>query len=168
MRRVVLRSRATWRRLAALAAVVLIPTLACAHGARRGMEGDSVRAVRAVVAAIIAADNARDLDAVLALYTPDAVLMPPGEDPVVGRAAIRPRYETLFRTMIPAIRSELTEVQVAGGWAFVRGRNTGELRPIDSAATPRRLNDHFLMVLSRDSSDQWRIARLIWHPGAPP
>ena len=126
------------------------------------------RAVRAVAAAIIAADNARNLDSVLALYAPDAVLMPPGEEPVRGRDAIRPRYEALFRTFSPAIRSELDDVRVAGSLAFVSGRNTGELTPRDSASPPRRLNDLFLMVLSRDQAGRWRIARLMWHAGPTP
>lgn len=124
--------------------------------------------VRAVAAAIIAEDNARNLDSVLALYAPDAILMPPGEEPVRGRDAIRPRYEGLFRSFNPAIRSELDDVRVAGDLAFVSGRNTGELRPRDSASAPRRLNDLFLMVLARNPGGRWRIARLMWHAGPTP
>jgi uncharacterized protein (TIGR02246 family) len=129
---------------------------------------DSERDVRAVAAAIIAADNARNLDSVLALYAPDAVLMPPGEEPVRGRDAIRPRYEALFRSFNPAIRSELDEVRVAGSLAFVSGRNTGDLRPREPAAAARRLNDLFVMVLAREPGGRWRIARQMWHAGSEP
>jgi len=151
-------------KLAACVSLLLLSAAPTPVAAQRATVSEDA-AVRGVADGIIAADNARDIERVLALYTPDAVLMPPGEDPVAGRAAIRPRYETLFRTMLPAIRSELTEVQVAGAWAFVRGRNTGKMTPVDSAAPPRPLNDVFLMILSKSADGQWRIARLIWHPG---
>jgi uncharacterized protein (TIGR02246 family) len=124
----------------------------------------AVDSVRAVAEAIIAADNARDIERVLRLYADDAILLPPNESPVIGKAAIGPRYETLFRTMLPAIRSELAEVEVGGEWAFVRGRNTGAMRPI-VGGPERQLNDVFLMVLRRGAGGEWRIARLIWHPG---
>lgn len=68
-----------------LAAQTTVPRAACETDAA------PVRQVRAVANGIIAADNARALERVLAYYAADAVLMPPGEQPVVGRAAIRPR-----------------------------------------------------------------------------
>jgi hypothetical protein len=91
--------------------------------------------VRAVADEIIAADNARDLNAVLRLYEVDAVLLPPNEQAVVGRDAIRPRYEALFRSMAPAIISKIDEVHVAGEWAFIRGSNAGEMRPLIGLAS---------------------------------
>ena len=131
-------------------------------------QGTTARdSVRAVADGIIAADNRRDIEAVLSSYTRDAVLLPPNDEPVVGHDAIRPRYEMLFRTTIPAIQSELAEVQVEGAWAFVRGRNTGFMRPIARGQPERPLNDLFLMVLHRDADGRWRIARLMWHSGAP-
>jgi len=148
-------------RVLVVAALIGIPPRALG-GQRAASAADSVRAV---AEGIIAADNARDLGRVLRLYADDAVLLPPNENPVTGRTAIRPRYETLFRTMMPAIKSELSEVEVGGDWAFVRGRNTGTMRPI-SGGPERQLNDVFLMVLRRAADGEWRIARLIWHPGA--
>src|SRR5262245_58445729 len=59
--------------------------------------------VRAVAEAIIAADNARDLERVLGLYTEDAVLFPPNDAAIKGKLAIRPRYEKLFREMQPEL-----------------------------------------------------------------
>src|SRR5229473_2897101 len=108
-------------------------------------------AVRASAEAIITADNARDLNQVLGLYAPDAMLLPPDENPVVGRAAIQPRYQALFQSMAPAIVSELNEVHVSGDWAYVRGRNTGTMRPLSGDGPERRLNDIFLMIPRRDA-----------------
>jgi uncharacterized protein (TIGR02246 family) len=124
--------------------------------------------VRAVADEIIAADNVRDLNAVLRLYEVDAVLLPPNEPAVVGRDAIRPRYEALFQSMTPAIVSKIDEVQVAGDWAFVRGNNAGEMRPLIGHSSPPKLDDVFLMILHRGQDGRWRIARLMWHASSVP
>jgi uncharacterized protein (TIGR02246 family) len=135
------------------------PTLECRA------EAPAVRAVRAVAEGIVAADNRRDLERVLAYYTDDAVLMPPGEGPVVGRANILPRYEALFEAFDPEIQIEVHEACVDGGLGFVRGRNGGRLLP-RSAGEVRRLDDGFLMLL-RASHGAWRISHLIWHRQGP-
>ena len=61
------------------------------------------------------ADNARDLDRVLGYYAADALLMPPGEGPVGGLAAIRPRYVSLFEAFTPQIACRSTRSAPATG-----------------------------------------------------
>lgn len=128
----------------------------CGHAA-----GDSL-AVAEVGQGIIAADNSRDIDLVLGYYRPDAVLMPPGENPVQGRPSIRPRYEALFDQYDPAIVGQIGRVEICGDMAVVSGRNGGWLRGREGRPD-RRLSDVYLMVL-RFEEAHWRIARLIWHP----
>lgn len=128
----------------------------CGHTAE-----DSL-AVRRVAEGIVQADNRRDLDAVLGFYSPDAVLHPPGEPPVRGRAAIRPRYEALFSGFDPAIVPELESVELCGSMAVVSGRNGGILRGRDSEPD-RALSDAFVMILGK-AEGRWSISRLIWHP----
>lgn len=123
---------------------------------------EAVRDVRAVAAGIIAADNARDIDRVLGYYSADAVLMPPGEEPVQGREAIRPRYEALFSGFDPEIRGRVDESCVGEGLAFVRGHNGGRLVS-RQGGEDRLLDDAYLMVLRRDTDGRWRISRLMWH-----
>lgn len=122
---------------------------------------DSV-AVRKVAEGIVKADNARDLGRVLDYYAEDAVLHPPMESDVVGRAAIRPRYESLFGSYDPEIIAELRAASVCGDLAVVTGRNGGFLRGRDGRAD-RELGDAFVMVLRKDGG-VWLIRRLIWHP----
>lgn len=145
-----------------LIAIVLTSAWAWARSAREA----EARRVREVVAGIIAADNARDLERVLASYADDAILLPPGDSPVRGKAAIRPRYETLFSRFSPQIVGEIEELHVDDQWAFVLGYNRGKLNPIASGEA-RTLNDVYLMVLTRSPDGAWRIARLMWHAGPP-
>ncbi|MEZ4456375.1 MAG: SgcJ/EcaC family oxidoreductase [Gemmatimonadales bacterium] len=129
--------------------------------------GPGARAVRAVAEGIIAADNARDLERVLGYYAPDAVLLPPGEPPVQGRAAIRPRYEGLFARFDPAIVARVDEVCVDGDLAYVRGHNGGRLVAREGG-TSRALDDTYLMVLRRSGEGNWQISQLMWHPAGSP
>ena len=129
-------------------------------------DAPAVPKVRAVAEAIIAADNARDIDRVLSLYTADAILMPPNGPPLQGRTAIRPNYEALFAAFDPAIEGRIDEACASGNLAFVRGHNGGRL--VNRGSAPARaLNDFYLMLLRFDDG-AWRISHLIWHAGTAP
>jgi uncharacterized protein (TIGR02246 family) len=130
-------------------------------------EAAAARAVRAVAEGIVAADNARDVERVVAHYAADAVLLPPGESPVHGRAAIRPRYEALFAAFAPAIVGRVDEVCAEGRLALVRGHNGGRLAARGGEPS-RDLDDAYLMVLRREDDGHWRISHLIWHRASPP
>jgi len=124
-----------------------------------------VREVRAVATGIVDADNDQDLARVLDHYAEDAVLMPPGEAPVMGKEEIRPRYETLFSSFAPRIENHVEEACVSGPLAFVRGRTGGTLLP-KGPGEPRTLDDAYLMLLRRGEDGAWRISHLMWHPRA--
>ncbi len=115
----------------ALAAILSGP--GCAAPERSAGAREENR-IREVAMGIVAADNERDLDRVLAHYTDNAVLFPPNHPPVRGKEAIRPRYETLFHDYAPQIVARIDEMQVAGDWALVIGPISGDLRPL--AASP--------------------------------
>jgi uncharacterized protein (TIGR02246 family) len=122
-------------------------------------------AVRAVADGIIAADNARDIEKVLGFYAADAILMPPNAEPIHGRVAIRPGYETLFATSDPAAEGRIDEVCASGSVAFVRGHNGGQMKGRGSNPS-RPLNDYYFMTLRLEADSVWRISHLIWHPGS--
>ena len=125
-------------------------------------DASGVQEVRAVATGIVAADNQRDIERVLAYYTADAVLMPPGEPPVVGRDRIRPRYEALFASFTPEIEARVEEACVEAGMGFVRGHNGGRLVPRGSGEA-RALDDTYLMLLRLEARGTWRISHLMWH-----
>ena len=135
-----------------------------ARTAARTHQTDSsadVVAVGRVLSGIVAADNAGDLDGVMAFYAEDAILLPPNGTAVNGKALIRSRYEEGFRHFRFDIAFSSDETQVFGDWAFIRGAIRGRTIPKD-AQPSRILNDKYIMVLHR-GKDGWRIARLIWN-----
>lgn len=127
---------------------------------------DDTKDVRAVAEGIIDADNAGDLDRVLGYYADEATLLPPNERAVSGRGAIRPRYESLFRSHHLVIESRIHEVEVSGDLAYVRGENLGKVVSKEDG-TSRPIQDAYLMLLKRSAAGAWRIWRLMWSPNAP-
>lgn len=156
-------------RMAWLLSIILLASArdATSSGVECRPDASGVREIRAVAAGIVAADNRCDIESALAYYTVDAVLMPPGEAPVAGRDAIRPRYEALFASVTPAIELEIQEACVAAGLGFVRGRNGGRLIPRASGET-RVVDDAFVMLLLLEPEGAWRISHLIWHRQSAP
>src|SRR5262245_21968559 len=127
------------------------------------------RDVAAVATGIIEADNARAIEKVLAFYAPGAVLIPPGQPPVVGRTAIRPRYEAMFGAFTPDLVARVDEACASGGLGFVRGHNRGRLAA-RSGGRDEPVDDPYLMLLARGADGAWRITHLMWHrtgPGEP-
>ena len=127
----------------------------------------AVREARALATGIVDADNARDLERVLGYYAADAVLLPPGEGPVQGLAAIRPRYVGLFEAFTPQIELSVDEACASDGLAFVRGRNRGRLIARAGGAA-RALDDVFVMLLRRAADGAFRISHLVWHRASAP
>lgn len=114
-----------------------------------------------VARAIIAADNARDLNTVMSLYAADAELWPPGEPPVHGREAIEARYRQIFGSSRPSLRTTIHRLRDAGEWALIEGGVQGAVSPL-AGGDPVRVTDKYLMVLERSDDGLWRITRLMW------
>lgn len=100
-----------------------------------------------------------DLSAVMACFADDAVLVPEQQQPVVGIAAVREVYVSLFKL----IRFNddnvihVVDAQANSGMGFVRSHETqGSVFEISSGAT---LHPHFreLWILKRNDAGQWKI-----------
>jgi uncharacterized protein (TIGR02246 family) len=110
---------------------------------------------------LMAADNAGDLEGVLRLYASDAVLLPPNEPAVRGRAAIRERYRQMFAATRMRVTFTVDDQGGAGDVWFIRGRTAGARRSIDGSSE-EPLAHKFVMILKRDAG-AWRISSLIWN-----
>lgn len=109
-----------------LLAALLAASAACATapaGPRPAEEQE-----RALVEAYFAAFNRHDLEAVVAFYAPDAVMVDPEHPgPVRGRAAIREHLRALFEE-VPDVRDEVRQVVREPGRVAVEFVSTGTPR----------------------------------------
>jgi uncharacterized protein (TIGR02246 family) len=121
---------------------------------------DPVRAdIRGVLEAYEKALNTSNTDAVLTVFTSDAVFMAPNNPSAIGTDALRTAYTGIFKTITFDTKLQVEEiVQVAPDWAFVRTSSTGF---VTMHAIGQRVPDanHELFVFHKDDASGWKIAR---------
>jgi ketosteroid isomerase-like protein len=91
-------------------------------------------AVAAAPLLLIDNKNRRDIEAVLAGYTEDAVWLSPDQPVVRGRSNFRPRYEALFRGNRLAYSAEISEAHADGSLGYAWGKIRGTSTPRISVA----------------------------------
>ena len=125
-------------------------------------------------AAILALDTAfvqawlrDDTAGGLALFHPDAVLLPPGGRPVEGVRAIRAYWwpDDGSHTRITAFTRELAEVHGTPDLAWFRGDAAlGWVYAKNGKEASQTSRSTDLVLLAPDSAGRWRIIRQMWSP----
>ena len=151
------------RRPGLLVAAVVVA--ACTQAEPVSTELDE-QAITAVANEWTAAYSDGDMDALLALYTEDAVDIPPG--PIsIGKAAIRQRHERGLVGLTANSWVIFDEVVVTGDWAFARGVYQATYTTIADGTQTQARNDN-LWLFHRESDGSWRIARMIYNSAEEP
>ena len=141
------------RRSYLLFAVALL--LAPAGLMAQDYDADATEAITAASEAFDAAWTAGDWDVLGAMYTEDAVVMPPGGEPVIGRAAIAEMMSTRADGWVLDLTT--TEVFSVEGAALEVGSYT--ITDADGAHA-----DHGnYMVAWAWTDDGWQMARDMWN-----
>lgn len=121
------------------------------------------RDVMAVHDSLLAAQRSGDAAALGRLFTDDAVVLPDGpERSVVGPDSIRAWFERRFVRGRIVRGTEPGAPLVADSLAAVLGLGGGAIVSPDRRDTVPTA-DRYLMVLRRQPTGGWRIARLMWH-----
>ena len=103
--------------------------------------------------------NEKNADAVAALYSDDAQLLPPGAAVVSGRAAIRDYWaKDIADTGMP-LTIKADDSEVGGDWAWRSGSFSGQ---DPSGAT---FTGKYIEVWQR-TADGWKLHRDIWNGDA--
>jgi len=107
-----------------------------------------------------------DANAVLSVFVPDAVLFPPGMNPVRGLPAIRSYWwpQDGSRTKITAFDRHIDEIEGTDELAFLRGTATlswtYEKDGQKSSQTSRSTD---LLLLTQDAKGNWHVIRQMWN-----
>ena len=147
------------RRLASLAPLLLV--LACSSVPPEASRRDPSAArleIESAMATLVQLSEAKNGQACANLHTDDALLLPPGVDPIEGRAAVleflsAPSTATVSDTSIETLR-----LDVDGDHAYHVGRYRYELTEGQSTET---VSGRFVMVWRREDAG-WRVAIDIW------
>ncbi len=125
-------------------------------------------AIKRVISNYEDALNARSADQAVALYTDDAVMMPPYNQSVVGKAQVRKAYEAGTKTRAMNLKFTVDEVvQMSPEWAFARTKSAGSSKVISTGATNAEANQE-LFILHKSDGRAWKIARYSFSNTNPP
>ena len=125
--------------------------------------------IRAADSAFAAAASAHDLDGSVGSLTADAIMFPPDQPPLVGRAAIRAYMRESFATPGFSVSwtTDTVVVSASGDMAYSFGRSrytfpgrSGAPGAVDTA------HGKGVSIWRRDPDGQWRTVADIWN-GAP-
>ncbi|MFZ1101318.1 MAG: SgcJ/EcaC family oxidoreductase [Hyphomicrobiaceae bacterium] len=116
---------------------------------------DDERAIRELVAAWMAATMAGDHDTVLGLMTDDVVFMVPGREPF-GKAAFAAAAAGMQDMRIDGT-SDIVELQVLGGWAYLRSHI--KLTITQPGDVPTTRAGYTLTILRKQPDGRWLLAR---------
>jgi ketosteroid isomerase-like protein len=108
----------------------------------------------------------QDVDAILALVTPDYVLWPAGAPPL-SPDGLRPRLAAAFAAYEITSKFEGEERLISGDLAFDRGWDIQTLRA-HSGGEAQSHRQRVFLLLRRGSDGMWRFARGMSQPGPPP
>jgi uncharacterized protein (TIGR02246 family) len=152
----------------------LLALAACAPAAEEVAVVETGPSVEADVAAIqqlisdeVAAVAAGDLEAWLALFTEDVVMMPANEPTVTGKDAVRAWGQPLFEGFDIEETQSPEELEIAGGWAFTVTTFTFQATPHEGGDTTVE-SGRIMWIMRRQPDGGWKAARLIWNSDFPP
>ena len=124
---------------------------------------DDAAAIRQADLDFVMHSVAGDWDALAALYTEDAVVMPPNQEVVIGRSAIRDLFSALT---FSEFSLETVEMDGRGDLVFARGIYSwtvavGEGEPVA---------DHgkWLTIWRKQADGRWLLSQDIWNSDQAP
>lgn len=113
-----------------------------------------------------AASIVKDLPTLLSLWADDAVALPPGEDPIIGKDAIKAWLESGLNQEqnyeITKYEQNFEETQIIGEWAFEWGTYFCSAKP-KSEGLPISTTGKLLRILKRQKDGSWKVSRSIWN-----
>jgi uncharacterized protein (TIGR02246 family) len=146
-----------WRAKWLLGLAAGVGMLAACGPEARGPFG-SRQAIEATVARYVAASNQGDADALAALYTDDAMLLPPDHEPIKGRVAIGQFWH---QGTDEGLEVTTLRLEVSGDLAYLVGRYrlpATEEEPADSGQS--------VLCLKRQRDGSWKVTTDIWNSGS--
>ena len=123
-------------------------------------------AIMALTADYMEAYNAGDAEAFVALFTEDAIRMPPNASILAGIDRIRTNAITLFETYDGEVTINVDENRFSGDIAITRGTWATRLVPKVGGDAQEDIGS-WLNVSVRGQDGRWKISRSIWNSDLP-
>ena len=151
--------------MSALVTIVAVLGAGCSADTRPSF-ADDLAAITGFNERYLDAINKEDIAALSALTTDGHIMLPPNQEPVVGKAANDAMNGGAFENYDFSETWRPVETVVDGDLGFQRGTFT-------VIATPRRdgdrveVNGSFLRIYQRQASGEWRMTRDMFNSSTP-
>ena len=161
------------RRVVSLLAVTVAMCVACVDSKASSSSGTadsaSMRAqVESTTAAFHQALRTNDTASFYSFIDDNVIMMPPGDSPVRGIAALHTWYSGfLGQYQTSSLTLADKEVEIGDGWATETGRFEWGLKPTAGGAEVVD-RGHYIQIWKRAPDGQWKFYREIWNSSAPP
>ena len=136
------------------------------HPAQETGAADALQGIEKLHLQDVSATLAHDPKALAELFTEDAVLLVPGEPPLIGRKAILAHNEKDHAAR-PSARvlnytPNIKDLQLRGGWAFEWDTFEARFKESDMSQA-QSFRAKALRVLERQPDGSWKFARVMWN-----
>lgn len=128
----------------------------------QALADDALEAIDKVRMEFNAASRASDPEALAALLDQDAVWMPPGRDPIIGRKAVQDYYVERFLDKRSVISLHPGAVQLMGDWAVLHS-SFSRIDAESSDQAGRISSGNYMWVLRKQPDGAWKVARDVWN-----
>ncbi len=143
--------------------IVLALVAACADGGDDGALEEARAEIDSLGRAWEAAANRADVEELVGIYAPDAVILPPGGPVIQGSETIRELFRQEFERFDTKLAFTTQAIEIEGDMAYRRGRYVWRGTPRLSGQTVETANK-FLEIWRRQPGGSWRIAVDMWNP----
>jgi uncharacterized protein (TIGR02246 family) len=108
-----------------------------------------------------AAVKAGDAAAIAALYTSDALVLPPDQELAKGRAGAEKVFGGMLKAGVKSVGLHTDNVERAGDYAIETGAVTVTVQPEGKGA--HTSNGKYVVVWKRQSDGSWQLHRDVWN-----
>lgn len=153
--------------LALLAALCTDAPMPLQKGERLVSTRADEEAIKRAVERFWEAFEAKDLDALVSLFTTDAVIMIPGHPAIEGLESIRKHYEPAFSdewAWNVHMSSDIKKVVITDGWAFCYIHYTGVSKDGEKEIVA---NSKALRIYRKQPDGEWKLAYDIFNRDSP-
>ena len=126
-----------------------------------------VAAIKSIFKQFDEALIAGDLEAYLALYMEDCVVLPPNAEIITGKDGYRSYAQPIIDQFDIEETISVKETEVAGDWAFSRTSFVWRLTPKAGGETIEEVGK-MISILRRQSDGSWKISRNMWNTDHAP
>jgi uncharacterized protein (TIGR02246 family) len=149
----------------AVAIALCVGSFLAAQPAKPAAAGSADAAIRDLTKTFVAGANAKDGARIGALYAEDAVLMPPNQEMVRGRAAIQAYWQGLLDAGAKDVSLTTTHVASSGNVAYEAG--TYQFTMAAPGAQPVTDRGKYLVGFRREADGKWRMAYDVFNSDLP-